>query len=67
MKTILDIVCMVLSVALSLAFLGHLEGVGLGAIVMVCITDAEVHETNKAIGKVMVIEPWSRTLSRMDR
>lgn len=65
MKTIFDISCMSLSVALSLAFLGHLEGVGIGTIVMAFITGAGVHAANKAISKVMIIEPWSKRLSRM--
>jgi uncharacterized protein len=65
MKTLFDIACMALSVALSMVFIGHLVGVGIGTIIMAFITGSGVHAANKVISRVIIIEPWSKTLGDM--
>jgi uncharacterized protein len=64
-KTLFDIICVVLSVILSLAFLGHLEGVGIGTVILACITGLGVHVVTTLLSKVIVIKPWSSKLGGM--
>ncbi|MGB8220600.1 MAG: DUF6198 family protein [Methanoregula sp.] len=64
-KTLFDIICVVLSVILSLAFLGHLEGVGIGTVILACITGLGVHVVNTMLSKVIIIKPWSSKLGGM--
>jgi uncharacterized membrane protein YczE len=65
MKTLFDIVCVTLSVALSLALLGSLVGVGVGTVVMALITGIGVQTASRAIKRVIIIEPWSKRLGDM--
>lgn len=67
MKTLFDIICVVLSVAASMAFLGNLAGVGVGTVLLALLTGSGVHLANIALNKVIIIRPWSKTLSRMAR
>ncbi|PWR74921.1 DUF6198 family protein [Methanospirillum stamsii] len=64
-KTIFDIICVTLSVALSFLCLGHLEGVGIGTIIMACITGFGVQAVNTVLSRVIIIRPWSRRLEEM--
>jgi uncharacterized membrane protein YczE len=64
-KTLFDIICVVLSVILSLVFLGHLAGVGIGTVIMAFITGLGVHVANTSLSKVIVIKPWSSKLGGM--
>jgi uncharacterized protein len=64
-KTLFDIICVVLSVILSLVFLGHLVGVGIGTVIMAFITGLGVHVANTSLSKVIVIKPWSSRLGGM--
>lgn len=65
MKTIFDVSCILLASAVSLAFAGHLVGVGAGTVLLAIITGTGVHATNIAITKVFHITPWSKALGRM--
>jgi uncharacterized protein len=65
LKTIFDIICLTVSVFLSLAFLGGFVGVGIGTVVLALITGSGVHAANKVMGKVIVIKPWSKTLAKL--
>ena len=64
-KTLFDIICLALSVILSMVFLGHLEGVGIGTVIMAFITGLGVHVVNTSLSKVIFIKPWSRRLGEM--
>jgi uncharacterized membrane protein YczE len=65
MKTIFDVSCILIAAAISLAFAGHLVGVGIGTVILAVITGAGVHITNILLSKVFHITPWSKTLARM--
>lgn len=67
MKTIFDIVCLVLSATLALALLGDLAGVGIGTVIMAFITGAGVQAVNKVVAKAVTIRPLIKTLGRIAR
>jgi uncharacterized membrane protein YczE len=67
MKTLFDIICLTLSIIAAIAVLGNLAGVGVGTVIMAIITGSGVHAVNKLLSKVLIIRPWSRTLSDMAR
>ena len=64
-KTLFDIICVALSVIFSMAFLGHLVGVGIGTVILACITGLGVHGMNTILSKVIIIKPWSSKLGEM--
>lgn len=65
MKTLFDLICVTISVAASVAFLGDLAGVGVGTVIMALLTGSGVHLVNVALNRVIVIRPWSRRLQEM--
>lgn len=67
LKTIFDIACLILSVALSFLFVGELVGIGIATVVMAFITGSGVHAANHILGSMFVIRPWSGTLANMAR
>jgi uncharacterized protein len=64
-KTMFDIVCLVLSVALSVAFLGNLVGVGIATVILAFVTGWGVQAAHRALSRVFIIKPWSNTLGKM--
>lgn len=66
-KTLFDVACLTASVAVSLAALGGLVGVGIATVVMALLAGTGVSLVSHALRKVLVIEPWSKTLARMAR
>lgn len=64
-KTIFDISCLTLSIILSYLFIGELVGVGIATIIMAFITGSGVHVATHLMRKIIVIQPWSKTLTDM--
>jgi uncharacterized membrane protein YczE len=65
MKTIFDVSCILIAIFVSLAFAGHLIGVGWGTVLLAIITGAGVHLTNIVVGRTFHIEAESKTLAGM--
>ncbi|HWQ65029.1 MAG TPA: DUF6198 family protein [Methanospirillum sp.] len=64
-KTLFDIICVVLSVIFSITFLGELVGVGIGTVILAFITGFGVQGLNTILSKVIIIKPWSSRLGEM--
>jgi uncharacterized protein len=65
LKTLFDIVYVTFAVCFSMAFMGGLVGVGIGTVIMACITGSGVHAATNVLRRMLVIEPWSKRLGDM--
>ncbi|MBI0584695.1 MAG: hypothetical protein ISF22_10800 [Methanomassiliicoccus sp.] len=65
LKTLFDVICLSLSVAISIVVFGDLVGVGIGTILLAFITGSGVHAANRLMSRAIVIKPWSETLGNM--
>jgi uncharacterized protein len=64
-KTLFDIICVTLSVILSMVFLGHLAGIGIGTVLLAFITGMGVHVVNTIQSRMIIITPWCKKLGEM--
>ncbi|KQM11269.1 hypothetical protein AOA80_08890 [Methanomassiliicoccales archaeon RumEn M1] len=67
LKTIFDISCLTLSMALSFLFVGELVGIGIATIVMAFITGSGVHLATRLLRRAIAVRPWSDRLANMAR